>query len=50
MPVGNVEDLKRRHEQGARLLVYGNEFIALMEMLKSSAASFDSVLGDRKEV
>lgn len=50
MPVGNVEDLKRRHEQGARLLAYGNEFIALMEMLKSSAASFDSVLGDRKEV
>jgi 2-keto-3-deoxy-L-rhamnonate aldolase RhmA len=43
-PAGSVELLKTLYDQGARLLAYGGEFMAIMKMLEKSAADFDTVV------
>ena len=43
-PAGSVEQLKTLHDQGARLLAHGGEFMAIMNMLEQSAADFDTAL------
>ena len=44
-PAGSVELLKELYDQGARLLAYGGEFMAIMQMLEKSAADFDKAIG-----
>ena len=41
-----ADGLKTLHDQGARLLAYGGDFMAMMKMLEDSAASFDEMIGD----
>lgn len=43
-PASTVEDLRAFHDQGARLLAHGGEFMAIMAMLEESAANFDAAL------
>jgi 4-hydroxy-2-oxoheptanedioate aldolase len=45
LPADSPEHLRRYHAQGARLAAYGGDFMALMEMLKRSAADLDEVYG-----
>jgi 4-hydroxy-2-oxoheptanedioate aldolase len=42
LPVTSAEELQRRRAQGGQLLNYGGEFGAIMNMLKSCAAAFDT--------
>lgn len=42
-PVATTEDMKKRHDQGGRILAHGGEFMALMRMLEQSAADFESL-------
>lgn len=44
-PAATVERLQELHAQGATLLAHGGDFGALMNMLKNSAADFDTTLG-----
>jgi 2-keto-3-deoxy-L-rhamnonate aldolase RhmA len=46
-PAGTVEDMQKRHDQGARLLAHGGEFMALKSMLEQCSADFDSVAESR---
>ena len=41
-PVGTPEIMKQRQQQGGQLLNHGGEFGAVMNMLKSCAAAFES--------
>jgi len=45
LPVGTEEVMQKRHDQGARLLAHGGEFMAIMKMLEDSAAMFHKVTG-----
>jgi 2-keto-3-deoxy-L-rhamnonate aldolase RhmA len=45
LPARDAEDLRQYYAQGARLLAHGGEFMAVMNMLKESAARFDQALG-----
>lgn len=40
-PVGTVEDLKKRQDQGAQLLAHGGDFAGMMNILKNSAENFE---------
>jgi 2-keto-3-deoxy-L-rhamnonate aldolase RhmA len=42
LPVTSAEELQQRRAQGGQLLNYGGEFGAIMNMLKSCAAAFDT--------
>ena len=46
LPVATEEIMQQRHEQGARLLAHGGEFVAIMKMLEQSAATFEKVTGE----
>ena len=37
--------MQELHAQGATLLAHGGDFMALMNMLRESAADFDTTLG-----
>jgi len=43
IPAANLEQLEKRHAQGARFLASGGDFVALMGMLESVAGDFDSL-------
>lgn len=43
MPVGDVETGKKRFQQGARLIAYAGEFVALVNMLNSNSAGLDEM-------
>jgi 2-keto-3-deoxy-L-rhamnonate aldolase RhmA len=45
LPAGTPDDLRRYHAQGARLIAYGGDFFAFMEMLKNRAAELDAAYG-----
>lgn len=40
-PAGTKEILRERHQQGAQLMNFGGEFVAIMKMLQDSAAAFE---------
>ncbi len=44
-PVATVQRMQELHAQGATLLAHGGDFMALMNMLRESAADFDTTLG-----
>lgn len=44
LPVGDVETGKKRYQQGARLLAYGGEFVALVNMLNENSRGMDEML------
>ena len=44
-PVG-LDGLKSFHQQGARLLAHGGEFLAMKDMLENSASGFDTMIGE----
>ncbi|MCH8829219.1 MAG: 4-hydroxy-2-oxovalerate aldolase [Planctomycetes bacterium] len=44
-PASTALELQKLHDQGARLLSHGGEFMTLMKMLEQSAANFDAVPG-----
>ncbi|MCH2203598.1 MAG: aldolase/citrate lyase family protein [Fuerstiella sp.] len=46
LPASNREELQRRTAQGARMLNHCGEFGAIMQMLKESSATLDSVFGE----
>lgn len=43
-PAGSVEQIAKLDKRGAQLLAHGGEFMAIMNMLKQSAADFDAAL------
>lgn len=43
-PAGSVQQIADLERRGARLLAHGGEFMAIMNMLKNSAADFDAAL------
>jgi 2-keto-3-deoxy-L-rhamnonate aldolase RhmA len=45
MPVASVEKMREHYRGGARLLAHGGDFMAILNMLKESAAHFDEALG-----
>ena len=45
-PAGSEEEVRTLYEQGARLVAYGGEFRALMEMLRRNSATLNEVYGD----
>ena len=44
-PAATVERMQELHAQGATLLAHGGDFMAMMNMLRDSAADFDRTLG-----
>lgn len=40
-PASTKEILRQRHQQGAKLMNFGGEFMAIMKMLQESAAAFE---------
>ena len=44
-PAATVERMQELHAQGATLLAHGGDFMAMMNMLRDSAADFDTTLG-----
>ncbi|MCA9131582.1 MAG: 4-hydroxy-2-oxovalerate aldolase [Planctomycetales bacterium] len=44
-PAGTVEQMRMLHGQGARILAHGNDFLAVLEMLRESVSHFDEMLG-----
>ena len=43
-PAGSVGQISDLHNRGARLLAHGGEFMAIMNMLKDSAANFETAV------
>ena len=43
MPVGDVETGKKRYQQGARLIAFAGEFVALADMLNAKSAGLDEM-------
>ena len=43
-PVADQEQLQTLHAQGARLLAYGGEFAAFLNMLRERGEEFDQLL------
>jgi 2-keto-3-deoxy-L-rhamnonate aldolase RhmA len=44
-PGSSPEQVRQLHNQGARLIAYGNDFLALMEMLKECSQDLDAIYG-----
>ncbi len=45
-PAASADHVQELHDMGARLIAYGSEFFALMQMLEASSRDLDRVYGD----